>query len=1507
MLLLMMMLTTASAWATDITVTYKISVSGGTLSKPVATITNAATGTTVCTWDNGYKTLWPANETHVLGDNYGITLTPDRDLDKTGKNENGKNASTTAFKTEGNTTFTVNVRNSQYYLKSVTFKEDDKVKASLEVAPNNRSGNVTIEGEKFFNYITVELTTNRYYSLTPSGSISINTTPARTYNDTYYYTAGTNINVTPTNASCIVEGVSGVDNATIANDKRRFSFTMPAKDVSLSASLAEVHTISGVPNEVSISDPYTTINGTNFYLSGQAYTLTAPTYKAFSSFTATGAANCTLTSSRNIATVTIGTADVTVNAELLVNAGTCGENATWRVSDENNDGTFETLHIEGTGDMANYAESILTGTITPWNMEEYNRTITTVNIADGITSIGNACFAGLNFLTEITLPSSVSSIGAFAFQNCLMLTRINIQKTDGVVYLTYYGAFNNCSALSTIVVPTPALALQYATASNWTTLASKLRTEFGGQIFGVTNEGGTAAYKIATAADLRNLAAAVKAAANISSGKTFRQTADIDLNDGQGNFTPIGFRGGNWSFKGIYDGGSHTISGLTVSGEYDNAGLFGWVNHGTVKNVILVSPSVTSTYSSTLSICVGALVGYSEYATIENCHAVSPTVSATGSGSGEKFIGALIGELNSGSSVTNCYYYRGNQSNAIGGGIGLYGITITRLSAAHLVNPATGVTIQTEMAADLGFSCDSDDDGTPENYWREGAELTLASDLTTDEQGYTIGFTTTAGTINDQTLTVGDDATVSTTLVAIDWAKESSGNDANHPYMIYNKDQLLLLAYRVNGTHGETRQTDGYKYKYFKLGADIEFDPDDLTLDNGQSNYEAIGDGTNNFDFQGDFDGADFTVSGIRIRKTGSDTTDKYQGLFGEIYNANVHNVHLTDARIYGYYHIGGIVGYNMGTVSNCTVTESDITITNGSKNYYGIICATNVGTLSHNYYRHCTVNGNAVTSGKGCQGKDVTANDGAVPMYVAYIDADGNQQRCIDYTEVTSDMTADKSGKINWESGTYVVKSDVTLSGCIRFIGEVINLIVCDGKTLTVNGSKGAFDGSTLNIYAQSTGTGAVNVKKYTSCNHLNIAGGMVTLDADGDSYGLYINSADGSGLTVNGGDVTILNNNGSLGAICFDSSGFVTLNGGKLTVTNNAGNSYNAIEGAYSNTINFNGGTAEINGRIVVFQNINLNGGNVTVNGEIYEKAGYTVTYDFTHVTDSYYIQSFSDNLYSEDDRTITIADGKAFYNGSEVLSGTVTDMDKLNGKTLIGVDVLEDASNNDVAALATSLNGKQTNIALNGRTLWKDGAWNTLCLPFDVEIKESVLDGADVRELADANLTDEVLTLNFSKEGEVSTIEAGKPYIIKWEKGENLVSPVFKGVTVKSGLTDFESSDGKVNFKGTYAPLSWTEETPSILFVGAKNTLNWPLDGAHLNAFRAYFELDPNAHAREFVMNFDGGSEETGIDSMHNSECLMLNRADAWYTVNGVKLDGRPTAKGMYIRNGKKVVIK
>jgi hypothetical protein len=93
-----------------------------------------------------------------------------------------------------------------------------------------------------------------------------------------------------------------------------------------------------------------------------------------------------------------------------------------------------------------------------------------------------------------------------------------------------------------------------------------------------------------------------------------------------------------------------------------------------------------------------------------------------------------------------------------------------------------------------------------------------------------------------------------------------------------------------------------YEGKYFVLNEDIEYDPDNLTIDNdgdgiGDSNYTAIG--NYNYGFKGHFDGQGHTISGIRIY-SGTNSNYWYQGLFGRIYGeyAEVKNVTLADARI---------------------------------------------------------------------------------------------------------------------------------------------------------------------------------------------------------------------------------------------------------------------------------------------------------------------------------------------------------------------------------------------------------------------------------------------------------------------------------------------------------------------------------------------------------------------------------------------------------------------------------
>lgn len=347
-MLVLMLLTMATAWATDVTVTYNISVTG---TIPHAYITNAQTGQQVADWVHGVKTLWPANEGHTTRD-YQITFTPDQALDKTNKNDQNQTASCSAFKTERTTVFTVATAMSGYYVKSVTFKEDDTVKGDFSgFAPNSASVSVTLQANKFFNVITVVLTNDRYYSLSPGSGLTLNTTPTLTYQGTAYFLRGNAVSMSATNQSHIIEAVSGIGSSTpsIAADKRSFTFTMPQGDVYPTATLTEVHTMS-VPSGFTVSDPYISIGGTPYYKTSSTVTLTvADADKAISGTPTVTGASSTVAADRKSMAVTIGTADVTVSATVVAISGSCGTDATWTMSDADGDSTYETLTLSGTG------------------------------------------------------------------------------------------------------------------------------------------------------------------------------------------------------------------------------------------------------------------------------------------------------------------------------------------------------------------------------------------------------------------------------------------------------------------------------------------------------------------------------------------------------------------------------------------------------------------------------------------------------------------------------------------------------------------------------------------------------------------------------------------------------------------------------------------------------------------------------------------------------------------------------------------------------------------------------------------------------------------------------------------------------------------------------------------------------------------------------------------------------------------------------------------------------
>ena len=146
-------------------------------------------------------------------------------------------------------------------------------------------------------------------------------------------------------------------------------------------------------------------------------------------------------------------------------------------------------------------------------------------------------------------------------------------------------------------------------------------------------------------------------------------------------------------------------------------------------------------------------------------------------------------------------------------------------------------------------------------------------------------------------------------------------------------------------------------------------------------------------------------------------------------------------------------------------------------------------------------------------------------------------------------------------------------------------------------------------------------------------------------------------------------------------------------------------------------------------------------------------------------------------------------------------------------------------------------------------------------------------------------------------------------------NLVNPAFSGVIISKGTANV--STDYVDFVGTYSPVSIYTARKTNLYLGAENTLYYPTDEKlQVNAFRGYFQLkqgltagDPNAGVRAFVLNFGDDDNATGIVSAEaNSSLFTLHSSlSEWYTLDGRKLQGKPTQRGMYINKGKKVLVK
>lgn len=273
-------------------------------------------------------------------------------------------------------------------------------------------------------------------------------------------------------------------------------------------------------------------------------------------------------------------------------------------------------------------------------------------------------------------------------------------------------------------------------------------------------------------------------------------------------------------------------------------------------------------------------------------------------------------------------------------------------------------------------------------------------------------------------------------------------------------------------------------------------------------------------------------------------------------------------------------------------------------------------------------------------------------------------------------------------------------------------------------------------------------------------------------------------------------------------------------------------------------------------------------------------------THITETSYWQPNGDMPVKHVNRT--------FSYDCEVTTVMYTKVE------LQPLSLTDNADNSDAIS---ANNGLVYDVTLT-RTL-QAGGWNTFCAPFEISSSQiTSIFGADtkVRELGSSNFdsTTKALTLNFTN---ASSIDAGKPYLVYLGSATNVANPTFNDVTIIDGTATKETT--YADFVPVINPISLTGGDKRVLFVTGGDKLTYPTSTGNINGFRAYFKLkgDASANAQSFIMSFDN-EEITGITTTDSTD---FTDAATWHTLDGRILDKQPSSKGIYIVNGKKVVIK
>ena len=739
-----------------------------------------------------------------------------------------------------------------------------------------------------------------------------------------------------------------------------------------------------------------------------------------------------------------------------------------------------------------------------------------------------------------------------------------------------------------------------------------------------------------------------------------------------------------------------------------------------------------------------------------------------------------------------------------------------------------------------------------------------------------------------------------------------SYNSTLGAYEIASADNLHDLAVYVNGSGTYSDNTTKNSTAHdctgltFKLTGNIELAHTTAWNDtySTEENYTPIGRGAKTF--KGTFDGCGYTISGIRIYRTGQNNeVVDFLGLFGQI-EGTVQNVTVSDARITGRQIIGGISGDNwQGTISNCTVTNT-VCIHSRQNNAH-----THGGIVGRNY----SDTQDAIVS--GCTSSvQFTMTD--------YLTGIGKQGGIVGWNRRCS------SGHDSVISNCLVLGAtimtnydDYAKSGAI--IGEII-----DSGDIS-NAPTNNIGTLTNNYYSNCT------VSNYTSSATTNIGAGNTSgvpgdvTDNDGArgvgriTLPTDVSVTNGTSVTIGsttyyyaGGEITLSANRESYTLVGYSSEDVTISEGGTFTMPTSDVTVNATWKKLLTNT--------DITIADIPAQ---------TYNGSALTPA-VTVTDGTTELTkDTHYTVTLPEGRINAGDYTITIT-GIGDYDGNTTKMFTITpapltvttgSASKVYDRTALTKDEAEIIGlvNGETATITAT--GSQTDVGSSDNTY--NITWDGTAVSTNYNITTETLGTLTVFPITIAAreaATNEYWTTYYNRIANLQVDASTTVYKAAVNTATNRVDlteitdriiKASQGVVLKSThqnitatpVTD-ASSDSYSNNEllGVDAETAQTSgKTYYVLskpagkelgFYKLSNTVN-------LGAHKAYLEVASVNNAPAFF-GFGGSGENTTAINEHESHQSHEFTGD-YYTLDGRKLQGKPTQKGIYVRNGRKIIIK